>query len=601
MKYNKYIVMRRVLFGLVALIIAGVAVSCNADKPGVEQPDKRGDDFVIEVTELTTATIKATIMPKDKDMIYVAQVEAINDIDLDWRINSVYNESEHALANIGVMSYVDYAIINDIDILEFITEYNVGGKGEIVLERQIMEPGHKYGVVVIGIETYTDERGRLDVRTVTPVYYEIVETDIALNKDISFETTVDVDPIIGSDILLDVKPNGWDGVYFCKLYEHYEGYDTYEYKDIFDATPDEMFMHYKEEWHRTFIDYALLEDIEGYYAMMDAYSFSGELSDHRYRLKANKGYCLVIYALEVVDGLLQVVSYPQFTHFTTSIYQNSDITFDVEIGEVNSRRVVYGVTPSSDMEGYCSVVMPVAEYNDWDEELLKQRIADQCVKNDDVRFGNANYEDYTLIPDTDYYVVCLGCHGEVATSEMTTIPFRTEPEREPDSKIEGVEICGPFNATALYRYDPVKYADCCDLDYEFYDYCAVGVAVTLSQEPRMIYATFLFEDQTRGKSDEQIIDMLRNHESYSYNHFYFWVKYNAKGRLYALVMDEDGDIDFYASPEEYLFTRDNVLTSTEDVARLAEIYDQALAYYEGGYNTSTTAEQAPEAMCVNAM
>ena len=64
MKYNKYIVMRRVLFGLVALIIAGVAVSCNADKPGVEQPNKRGDDFVIEVTEVTTATIKATITPK---------------------------------------------------------------------------------------------------------------------------------------------------------------------------------------------------------------------------------------------------------------------------------------------------------------------------------------------------------------------------------------------------------------------------------------------------------------------------------------------------------------------------------------------------------
>ena len=59
--------------------------------------------------------------------------------------------------------------------------------------------------------------------------------------------------------------------------------------------------------------------------------------------------------------------------------------------------------------------------------------------------------------------------------------------------------------------------------------------------------------------------------------------------------------DFYKSPDEYLSTRANVLTSTEDVSRLAEIYDQALAYYEGGYNASTTAEQAPEAMCLNAM
>ena len=67
------------------------------------------------------------------------------------------------------------------------------------------------------------------------------------------------------------------------------------------------------------------------------------------------------------------------------------------------------------------------------------------------------------------------------------------------------------------------------------------------------------------------------------------------------LIDEDGDVDLYITPEEYLFTRDNLLTTTEDVARLAEIYDQARAYYEGGYNASTTAEPAPEAMCVNAM
>ena len=587
-------------FAIISFVLLFVA--CDIDN-NRDIPIYRNNDFSIDVTELSTATIKATITPKDKDMIYVAQVEAINDIDLDWRINSVYNESEHALVNIGVMSYVNYAINNDIDILEFITEYNVGGKGEIVLERQIMEPGHKYGVVVIGIETYTDKRGNLDVRTVTPVCYEIVETNIALNKDISFETSVTVDPVIGSDILLDVKPNGWDRVYFCKLYERYEGYDTYEYKDIFDATPDEMFMHYKEEWYRTFIDYARLADTEGFYAMMDTYSFSGELSDHRFRLKANKGYCLVIYALEVVDGLLQVVSYPQYTHFTTSIYQNSDITFDVEIGEVNSRRVVYGVTPSSDMEGYCSVVMPVAEYNDWDEELLKQRIADQCVKNDDVRFGNANYEDYTLIPDTDYYVVCLGCHGDVATSEMITIPFRTEPEREPDCKIINVEVCAPFHAETLYNYDPVKYADRIgDWQYNVEDFYATGVDMTLEGEPRMIYSRFFADEEVDGKSCEDIIAMLRKYKSYEAR--YYFIKYDMSYHFYAMVMDEDGDIDLYISPDTYCFGRGDILTSKEDIERLAEIYDKARALQDQN-KSAVIAPDTPEAeakeMCVNAM
>lgn len=576
-------------------------VSCNREND--ELPAVVNDDFTIEVTEVTTGTIKATVTSKNKDMIYVAQVCQLSD-SIEDVVEYLFSDPNLTLKNIGVKPYLEYARDNDLDIVEFITQYNVGGKGRIELERNMLHPGAQHCIVVLGFETYTYD-GSTYFRATTPVYYEAVTTGTALNKYISFETNVTLDSVIGSDILLDVKPQGWDGIYYYTFYERYIGYDTYEFYEIEKYTPDEQFDHYEQLWHTKFIsyieNYIKYGDLEDLEAALRANTLTGEVEDKRFQLKANTEYCLVMYAMDVLDGVVQLVSYPHTTYFTTSVYEDSDITFDVEIGEVNSRRVVYEVMPSSDMEGYCSVVMPVAEYNDWDEELLKQSIADQCVKNDDVRFGNANYEDYTLIPDTDYYVVCLGCHGEVATSEMTTIPFRTEPEREPDCKIEGVEICGPFNATALYRYDPVKYADCLDIDHEFYDYCAVGVAVSLNQEPRMIYATFLSEDQTWDKSDEEIIDMLRNYESYSYNYFYFNVKYNVKGRFYALVMDEDGDVDFYASPEEYLFTRDNVLTSTEDVARLAEIYDQALAYYEGGYNASPTAEQAPEAMCLNAI
>lgn len=587
------------MYSFWVLVLASAFVACGDDNKGKNLPVGKTDDFVINVTEVTTGTIKVTITPKDKDMIYVAQVCQISD-SIEDVVENLFSDPDLTLSNIGVHIYLEYARDNNLDILEFITQCNVGGMGSIELERNMLQPGAQHCIVVLGFEPYT-YGGRTYFRATTPVCYEAVTTGTALNKDVSFETDVTIDPVIGSDILLDVKPQGWDGIYYYTFYERKIGYDTYEFYEMEKYTPDEQFDHYEQLWHYEFISYISYNDLEGLEALLRANTLTGDVEDKRFQLKANTEYCLVIYAMDVLDGVVQLVSYPHTTYFTTSVYEDSDITFDVEIGEVNSRRVVYGVTPSSDMEGYCSVVMPVAEYNDWDEELLKQRIADQCVKNDDVRFGNANYEDYTLMPDTDYYVVCLGCHGEVATSEMITIPFRTEPEREPDCKIEGVEICGPFNATALYRYDPVKYADCYDLDYELYDYCAVGVAVTLSQEPRMIYATFLFEDETFGKSDEQIIDMLRKHESYSYNHFYFWVKYNHKGRLYALVMDEDGDVDFYASHEEYLFTRDNVLTSTEDVARLAEIYDQALAYYEGGYNTSPTAEQAPQAMCLNAL
>ena len=592
--------MRRVLFGLVALIIAGVAVSCNTDKPGVESPNKRGDDFVIDVTEVTTGTVKATITPKDKDMFYIAQVDLIYDHSFDFTINEVSPDSDNVLFNIGVLGYIDYAKANGIDIFEFLEECNLGGRGTIQLERTMLEPGRHYGIVVFGVEY--DESSWYRLRVVTPTTFEVIKMDTALNKDVSFETNVTLDPVMGSDILLDVKPQGWDGIYYYTFYERNKGYDTYEFYDIDKYTPDEQFDHYEQLWHFEFIRYINYNDLEGLEALLRANTLTGEVEDKRFQLKANTEYCLVIYAMDIVDGVIQIVSYPYYTYFTTSVYEHSDITFDVNFDEVAPRRAIYSITPSNDNEGYCAVPRRVEECAEWSDELLQQSIADQCIKNGLVMQGTQTaIEEYKLRPDTDYYLICFGLHGESITTPMTKIPFRTAPEREPDCKIEGVEICGPFNATALYHYDPVKYADCYDEDYDFYDYCAVGVAVTLNQEPRMIYATFLFEDQTKGKSDEEIIDMLRNHESYSYNHFYFWVKYNHKGRLYALVMDEDGDVDFYASPDEYLFTRDNVLTSTEDVARLAEIYDQALAYFEGGYNASPTAEPAPEAMCLNAM
>ena len=52
-------------------------VSCNREND--ELPAVVNDDFTIEVTEVTTGTIKATVTSKNKDMIYVAQVCQLSD------------------------------------------------------------------------------------------------------------------------------------------------------------------------------------------------------------------------------------------------------------------------------------------------------------------------------------------------------------------------------------------------------------------------------------------------------------------------------------------------------------------------------------------
>ena len=339
-------------FTFVSIVL--LIVACE-DGHGVP-PSKLNNDFKIEVTELTTGTIKATITPKDKDMIYVAQVCQLSD-SIEDVVEHLFSDPDFTLTNIGVKRYLEYARDNDLDIVEFITQCNVGGKGRIELERNMLHPGAQHCIVVLGFETHTYD-GLTYFRATTPVYYEAVTTGTALNKEISFETNVTLDSVIGSDILLDVKPQGWDGLYYYQFYERNKGYDTYEFYDIEKYTPDEQFDHYEQLWHTKFIryieSYIKYGDLEDLEAALRANTLTGEVEDKRFQLKANTEYCLVMYAMDVLDGVVQLASYPHTTYFTTSVYEDSDITFDVAIGEVNSRRVVYGVTPSSDLEGYCS-------------------------------------------------------------------------------------------------------------------------------------------------------------------------------------------------------------------------------------------------------
>ena len=74
-------------------------VSCNRENDKL--PAVVNDDFSIEATEVTTGTIKATITPKDKDMIYVAQVYPLYD-SIEEVVENLFSDPDLTLSNIGV-------------------------------------------------------------------------------------------------------------------------------------------------------------------------------------------------------------------------------------------------------------------------------------------------------------------------------------------------------------------------------------------------------------------------------------------------------------------------------------------------------------------
>ena len=107
-------------FAFMSIVVLIVACENETGVP----PIKLNDDFSIEVTEVTTATIKATITPKDKDMIYVAQVCQLSD-SIEEVVENLFSDPNLTLSNIGVHIYLEYARDNNLDILEFITQCNV--------------------------------------------------------------------------------------------------------------------------------------------------------------------------------------------------------------------------------------------------------------------------------------------------------------------------------------------------------------------------------------------------------------------------------------------------------------------------------------------
>ena len=152
-------------------------------------------------------------------------------------------------------------------------------------------------------------------------------------------------------------------------------------------------------------------------------------------LNANSEYVYLIAGIVIEDnGNLFVATEPTLGEYTTEGALPSNMTFTIEVTNVEATRASILVKPSTNKETF---VWRVAE---WDGKSTAQEIMDGIVASE-IQWLNAGYgptygtQDYTGnpgspykyrldAPDTDYYVIAFGYAGGVTTAP-TMVTFHT--------------------------------------------------------------------------------------------------------------------------------------------------------------------------------
>lgn len=484
----------------------------------------------------------------------------------------LYNVS--SIAQNLVRNYNDYSKSSGRDALEMMMEEGVCAKGSVTYVVDRCNASRRYRTIVAGVKFTKREDGLYDVETVTPAAWAITDIAFPECEDVGFDVTFNTDESVGSDVDITVKPKGWDGDYYYMFTdpESYSSLVQYHKLDSDEA----LFKYFSNSWNISynFRDHYSKEENYEYFHLM-----SGE-NTTRHALPANAQRVMIIFAIDFVDGAFQVVSVPKTFRFSVSQHPGSNMTFDMTIDEVHGRMVKYRVQPTNNTDGYMTAVLTEAEFNEWNSELLAESLADQALDSGVSYKGAVEHTIDTLMPETNYYLVAVGCHGGVTTTELAVKTFTTPSQGEPDCRITGYNLYGSIRSNLLYSLYPERFPGLFDSwQYDAMDMCMIGLEAFVEGEHKSVQMFMLADEEVEGVDDEQIIAKLRERRDSSIGIYY--CAYNANFRFYAMAVDADGDVDLYVSDESYCFTREGNITDKDKIAQFADFYERVHSAQKG--------------------
>lgn len=397
----------------------------------VKQAEFDAITFELEVTANSSTSCSTLIKPSNEDYAYIAYMA-----EVDYFLSAQITTAEELFQD-DYDYYMAFAKQWEAPILkEFFLMNYIAYQGEYSIEWTGMVPDKEYVLYVYAIEF---NEANDDYWMASPVTYQMVTLESGELTEVDFNVDVDVN---GPNATYHIAPQNWEGHYYLTIYE--EG--DYMYRN----TPADS--DYSKLISSIWLD-MMAELMASGYAPNQIIELVCLQGDEEYSetLKGDTNYALVIYAVDMVDGMPQVVSKPQIVNFTTEAIGASDMILDIKVENKYVRVADVTVTPSTN-EYYTVAIVPFSEV----PESSNAEIIDWL--NDNFAMDSYHGEIFshlnTLQPETSYSILAYGYYGGVVTTDLFRYDFTTDAESECENGVVRVDYDGPYSLAELEAYDP---------------------------------------------------------------------------------------------------------------------------------------------------
>lgn len=395
-----------------------------------------GVTFQMDITNKTTTTCTSKVIPSDSEtpyIIYMAELDYFYNMGIATAEDLFIDDYNYFM---GMAEQYDVALLE-----EFLLMNQIAFKGESVISWTNMTPDKEYVLYAYAIEINDDNS---DYSLASPIAYTMFSLSSSELSEVEFDVQIEVN---GPEATYNIKPINYDGKYYLDIFE--EG--DYMYR----SEGSVLDQSYARTIANTWMSMISIYMQSGYTPeqLLEIMCLQGEETYSEVRNSATN-YAMVIYAIEMVDGLPQVASMPQLINFSTEAVEASDMILDIKVENNYVRVADITVTPSTD-EPYTIALVAKEEVPTGTD----QEITSWLLDNFDMSLYRGSIFSHvnSLKPQSEYSILAFGYYGGTITTELFRLDFTTEAEGECQNSIVNVRWDGPFSLIELEARFPDKY------------------------------------------------------------------------------------------------------------------------------------------------
>ena len=400
----------------------------------VKQAKFEAITFELSITSSTSTSCSTLITPSNSDYAYIAYMS-----EVDYFLGAGITTAEELFQD-DYNYFMGFAQqVNAPYLYEFFLANFFAYEGEQSIQWTGMMPGKEYVLYVYAIEF---NEANNDYTMASPVTYQMVTLKGEELTEVHFDVDVTVD---GPNASYTIEPQNWDGKYYLTVYEQ----GDYMYRD----TPADD--AYAELVSSVWLDMMAQLLASGYSAdsLMELMCLQGP-EQYSELLKASTNYAMVLYAVEMVDGLPQVASKPQVVNFRTEEVGASSMTIDIKLENKYVRVADVIITPSTN-DPYTVAIVAKNEVPDKsDEEIIAWLHKSFYMESYQ---GEIRSHINSFKPETEYSILAYGYYGDVVTTDLYRLDFVTDAESECENSVVRVDFNGPYSLMELEAYDSDHY------------------------------------------------------------------------------------------------------------------------------------------------